>query len=491
MQTRIAGHGREFVEVLVTVWLLTVGAVSVPLASAASGTWDGSDSDMWQLNANWSGSSYPGSAVNETATFSSANGGHTTIDVGAGLSVQQVTFSTTAAAYTIGTGGAGNQAMALTAVETVSAIGMSSGPNDMVINANIQLAPSCRITNSDPDNTLTIAGGVTGSTQLRLVTTSSSTIIVSGNISGSGSVFKFANTGTIVLRGQSTFTGAFQTWNGGRIVLEAPEIPGVSGPLGQGGLAFDGGAVDGSSTYRPGILVYSACNQHDYSARVVASGHGISRVTVDTAGQNVTWSNALTNTEVHWIRKTGAGVWTLSGSNTYAGGTTIFEGTLLANNTAGSGTGTGAVTVKNGATLGGTGSISGPVVVEAGGTIQPTLAGPCGTLTIAGATAPSFASGSRLKIRVPGNATSDKVVLSHPTPVFSCGTMDLVVDTTNLGGEVMGVMIVRTTSASGIVGKFVSVSANNYYTATVHYNADSITLDLRPRIPVGTIFVFR
>jgi autotransporter-associated beta strand protein len=71
------------------------------------------------------------------------------------------------------------------------------------------------------------------------------------------------------------------------------------------------------------------------------------------------------------LAKSGSGTFTLSGSNGYSGGTTINNGTLLVNNTAGSGTGTGAVVVNAGATLGGTGAIAGAVTVNAGAHIAP------------------------------------------------------------------------------------------------------------------------
>jgi autotransporter-associated beta strand protein len=75
--------------------------------------------------------------------------------------------------------------------------------------------------------------------------------------------------------------------------------------------------------------------------------------------------------------KEGSGSWTLAGNNTYTRGTTVNGGTLLVNNTAGSGTGSGAVTVASGGALGGSGSIAGAVTVAAGGKLVPG-----GTLTV-------------------------------------------------------------------------------------------------------------
>jgi autotransporter-associated beta strand protein len=72
---------------------------------------------------------------------------------------------------------------------------------------------------------------------------------------------------------------------------------------------------------------------------------------------------------VNRVEKTGLGVTTLTGNNSYSGGTILSEGTLLVNNTSGSGTGSGAVVVTGG-TLGGTGSIAGTVTLN-GGTLAP------------------------------------------------------------------------------------------------------------------------
>src|SRR5262249_49992053 len=80
------------------------------------------------------------------------------------------------------------------------------------------------------------------------------------------------------------------------------------------------------------------------------------------------------------LSKTGKGTFTLSGANTYTGGTAVGGGTLLVTNQTGSATGTGAVQVNSG-TLGGTGSIGGPVTIG-NGTIKGTLL--AGTATTPG-----------------------------------------------------------------------------------------------------------
>ena len=91
-------------------------------------------------------------------------------------------------------------------------------------------------------------------------------------------------------------------------------------------------------------------------------------------GESISLGSALTNSGVggsvvNRVEKTGLGIASLTGNNTYSGGTILSNGTLLVNNTSGSGTGSGAVVVTGG-TLGGTGSIAGAVTLN-GGTLAP------------------------------------------------------------------------------------------------------------------------
>jgi hypothetical protein len=173
------------------------------------------------------------------------------------------------------------------------------------------------------------------------------------------------------------------------------------------------------------------------------------------------------------------GTFIISGDKNGAGTMTVGTGgtaaKLLVNGTA-----AGAVTVGALGIFGGIGTVSGALTVNNNGTIQPTIsAANGGTLTLSSATAPTFNATAKLKIRAP-SSTLDKVSLSHATPTFACGNVALIIDTTGLSGDVTGATIVQTANASGISGTFASVTVvgNASYTPTLHYNANSITVDL-------------
>ena len=79
-----------------------------------------------------------------------------------------------------------------------------------------------------------------------------------------------------------------------------------------------------------------------------------------TGGKSYTGTTSIT--------KVGTGLWRLTGANTYSGVTSINGGTLIVN---GKNSGKGAMTVADGATLKGKGSITGKVTVYGGGTLCP------------------------------------------------------------------------------------------------------------------------
>ena len=137
-------------------------------STAGGATWTGANGSTW-ADANWSSSPVPGAANNvHTATFNSAGGGQTTINLGAGVTLNTVLFDTaSAAAYTIGSGAVGSQTLTL---ENGGAITTSSTVvNGQVVNAAVVLgtdrsAQTYTISSNatTPATALTVAGNITG-----------------------------------------------------------------------------------------------------------------------------------------------------------------------------------------------------------------------------------------------------------------------------------------------------------------------------------------
>lgn len=74
------------------------------------------------------------------------------------------------------------------------------------------------------------------------------------------------------------------------------------------------------------------------------------------------------NTAALGLVKVGTGTLTITGNNTFSGGTIVSNGTIYLQATTAN-LGSGSVAVRSGAVLGGYGNVSGPVTVDAGGTI--------------------------------------------------------------------------------------------------------------------------
>ncbi|MEL5257729.1 MULTISPECIES: S8 family serine peptidase, partial [Serratia] len=99
------------------------------------------------------------------------------------------------------------------------------------------------------------------------------------------------------------------------------------------------------------------------------------------------------------LTKEGAGTLELTGTNTYAGPTLVNQGRLAVN-----GSITSAVSVQNGGTVGGSGTV-GSLTARQGGTVAP--GNSIGTLNVAGNV--SFEPGSRYAVEVGPNGQSDRI----------------------------------------------------------------------------------
>jgi fibronectin-binding autotransporter adhesin len=168
--------------------------------------------------------------------------------------------------------------------------------------------------------------------------------------------------------------------------------------------------------------------------KAVSGGAGTAKVILDQTN-SFTLSFSLTGSLS--FQQKGTGTTTLSAaanSNTYTGGTVVSAGMLLVNTAAG--TGTGTVEVQSGGTIGGTGSITGALAIDGGGTLAP------GSSTFAANGGISLADNSQIAFTLgtTSNKVTDAGALSlgqditlslTPGSGFGVGTYSLI----NFGGS--------------------------------------------------------
>ena len=146
------------------------------------------------------------------------------------------------------------------------------------------------------------------------------TLNLSGNITGTGSVVQLAaNTGTVTLVGTNSYSGV-TTVNAG--TLRAGSTTGLSP---NSAFTVSGATLNlGSFSNTIGSLAGTGTVSATGAATLSAGGNNTS----------TTFSGVLQNGTLG-LTKTGTGTMTLSGANTYSGATTVSAGTLQAGSTGG------------------------------------------------------------------------------------------------------------------------------------------------------------
>lgn len=211
--------------------------------------------------------------------------------------------------------------------ESLGAIPSSFDPDNITLQNNGTL-----LNETDPPFSLNLHAnrGITlGTGGGALVAGFNTTVTINGVISGSAgnTLTIMPNNGTMVLTGNNTYAGntVLQPTTGGSNVARLQiGNGGTSGTLGTGNVTNDG------------ILTFNRSDASSYGGDI--SGVGT-------------------------LVKQGAGALTLGGANTYTGTTTVSAGFLYVNGSLGN----TAVSIADGATLGGSGTISGGVTTAAPG----------------------------------------------------------------------------------------------------------------------------
>ncbi|MCY2987135.1 MAG: autotransporter-associated beta strand repeat-containing protein, partial [Planctomycetota bacterium] len=219
----------------------------------------------------------------------------------------------------------------------------------------------------------TLGGNVLLGTATLTLGGDDSSPLFSGNLSGSGGLTK-TGTGTLTLAGQDAYTGNTTISNGtlklGSNQALAPGNVAVAGRL---DLAGYSGAIQG----------LTGSGRVDTTAGASTLTVGLGDASSTFVGQMINSSGLLT------LAKTGSGLLTLSGSNSYSGGTLLNAGTLSIGADVNLGDLGGNLTMTNNATLrftatlgtsrnvvlgvgGGRVDVPGAITVTAGGVISGT-----------------------------------------------------------------------------------------------------------------------
>lgn len=261
----------------------------------------------------------------------------------------------------------------------------------------------------------TVYDGDIASTTGRLTKSGSGVLTINGQISGVSNGL-YVTGGTLALNSANSH-GYTNLQNGA--VLEV----GHEQALGMGRLEIAG--FGGTLRANTDVVL---TNRIDFVSP------GANHLTVDGDHNLILTGNfyVFDSDSVNTFSKTGTGLLTLSGDATFGGTTTVQGGALRVNGRLAS-----VITVNDGATLGGSGTV-GTTTVEAGGILAP--GNSVGTLTVAGDLALSSGSILDFELGTPGTAADPTVGRSDRIDVSGnlqlAGTLNLAQSTDASTGAV-------------------------------------------------------
>ena len=324
-------------------------------------------------NAGWSGGLALGNLVQDadqqhilrvvnSQSISAANA----VTLNSNVSIQTAGNAVSIGSLGAGAGGSPQQIFIENAANTGGTIVVNQSANvtlPLVFRNGTAVAYYGQSTNTPVNAALNVVKQGTGVLTLTALSSHSGTTHV-GSLGGvEGGTLRLAVGGGLSANSPLTvFGGAF-------------ELSGVAQSFNQA-VTLGGGAAGSRAAIRTGGSTLTLNNNVVYNATNNSDGAEISGIVqLGSAPRTFTIGDSLNATVdldvkanllgTNGITKTGMGTMSLGGANTFTGGVTVSQGTLLAANSSGSATGSGLVTVAPGATFGGTGSIAGDVNLTA------------------------------------------------------------------------------------------------------------------------------
>ncbi|MBA3830639.1 MAG: hypothetical protein H0X34_01840 [Chthoniobacterales bacterium] len=377
---------------------------------ASSATWNLNPiTSDWSTAANWTPATIPnGPADSATFDLSSTRD----ISISSGIQVASIAFNAGASAFTISIGASSGL------IISGAGITNNSGVAQNFVHTQVGTGLIQFLQNATAGSEIVFTNGGGGVMDFfDRSSAGNATVINNGTAPGiSGGATSFfddstAANGTLINEkptGGSTFGGLTGFHN--RSTAGASSVISYAGATtefldaataGNSSLIANGGSIEFSNksmgeTSRVEIFGFGQIDisPHDAPGLTIGSLEGDSYVflgknnlTVGTNSLSTVFSGLIQDGGLQGgtggsLTKVGTGTLTLGGANLYTGGTVLSNGELTINNTAGSGTGSGAVLI-NGGTLRGRGVIAGAVTVGTGAFLAPGNKGRRpGTLTI-------------------------------------------------------------------------------------------------------------
>jgi autotransporter-associated beta strand protein len=414
--------------------LVTAAFALVLLASpafAATVTWTGAVDSTWSNAGNWDTAQAP--QTGDDVVLTSSGSVPNIYDLAGTVQLHSITATSP---VVVGIGGG------TIALQSAGSISNSSGnslnfDNVFALNGPVTLGGSDDVV-FNPSAQITGIGGVS------IVTSGIVVFLAANTYSGDTTV-----AGTLAVVANAIPSGSAVTVNGQLVVGGSSTIGSLAGA----------GTVTANTD--PVSLTLGGDNTSTVFSGVVQNGTAFPTPTVS-------------------LIKTGSGTFTLSGTNTYTGATTVNAGRLDV-----TGSIVSATTVNSGATLGGTGSINNSVTVNAGGTLAPGVS--AGVLSTGNLT---FAATSTLAVELNGTTAGTQYDQVQVTGAANLGSAAVNV---SLGyPAAVNDAFTILTSTGTVSGTFGSITTPAGYSVSATYLADSIVLTVTgvPTVPgaptVGT-----